>query len=239
MVMITAPAAYPDHFLPACILDEQMKVRQGKRKSRYGVFVSAVISPGEKTVMRKAYAMPNAEHDGRKTCQQSASNNQYINHMKKYILIFVAIIAIWLVAINFNGYALLALLLLIPLFLYRKCKNKDIVSTGHLLSLDDAVAKYGEPDDCIVVDATRANEAVGCILVFKRLRILVAAGEPLSMDDIADVSTVNTATPYTVGQYQLVFTTHNPDRKYIRLEVGLDAGWANDVATQVIDALKA
>lgn len=58
------------------------------------------------------------------------------------------------------------------------------------------------------------------------------------MDDILDVTTVNTATPYTMGQYQLVLTTKKPEREYIRMEVGMDAGWAKDVATEVIDAIK-
>lgn len=41
-----------------------------------------------------------------------------------------------------------------------------------------------------------------------------------------------------MGQYQLVLTTKKPEREYIRMEVGMDAGWAKDVATEVIDAIK-
>ena len=88
------------------------------------------------------------------------------------------------------------------------------------------------------MDATCANEAAGCILVFKQKRMLVVAGEPISMDDITDVATVNTATPYTIGQYQLVLTTKKPESEYVRMNAGLDAGWAREVATQVIDVLR-
>lgn len=159
--------------------------------------------------------------------------------MKKEIVIsIVAVIAILLVAFEVNAYVLLALILFVPLFFYRKHKHKDEGNDIHLLSIEEATAQYGEPDDCIVADAIRANEAAGCILVYKQKRVLVIAGEPVSMDDIIDVTTVNTATPYTTGQYQLVLTTKKPDREYIRMDVGLDAAWAKDVATEVIDAIK-
>lgn len=159
--------------------------------------------------------------------------------MKKDVIIsIVAILAILLVAFQVNGFVLFALVLFIPLLFYRKRKNKDEPSDIHLLSLEEATAQYGEPDDCIVADATRGNETAGCILVYKEKRLMVIAGEPVSMDDIIDVTTVNMATPYTVGQYQLVLTTRRPGREYIRMEVGLDAAWAKDVATEVIDAIR-
>ena len=159
--------------------------------------------------------------------------------MKKEVIIsIVAVLAIFLVAFQVNGFVLFALVLFVPLFFYRKRKHKDEPDDSHLLSLDEATAQYGEPDDCIVADATRGNETAGCILVYRQKRLMVIAGDPVSMDDIIDVTTVNMATPYTVGQYQLVLTTRRPGREYIRMEVGLDAAWAKDVATEVIDAIK-
>lgn len=157
---------------------------------------------------------------------------------RNFILSALAIFAIWLVAFCFNAYVLLALVVFIPIFLFRKHQHKDEVATSRLLTLDEANAEIGEPDDCVVVDATRANEAAGCILVYKAKRLLLVAGEPLSMDDVVDVATVNTATPYTLGQYQLVLTTRKPGREYFRVDAGLDSGWAMEVATQVIDALR-
>lgn len=156
------------------------------------------------------------------------------------ILAIVAIVAIILVALCFNGYVLFALIIFFPLLIYRMSKKKDNAAAkqANILSIDEAHAQYGEPDEVIVADATRANEASGCILVYKQKRVLIVAGEPVGIDDITDVTSVNTATPYTVGQYQVVFTTKRADRQYIRLDVGMDAEWARNVAMQVIDAMK-
>lgn len=92
-------------------------------------------------------------------------------------------------------------------------------------SIEEITKEYGEADDIIITDATRANEPAGTIMVYKSKRILIIAGDPVSMDDIVDVSTVNTATPYTIGQQQVVFATRNKQRQYIRLDVGYDAEW--------------
>lgn len=161
--------------------------------------------------------------------------------MKKQILLAaIAIAAIVLLALYYNGFVLFALVLFIPLFLWRKSANKDDESEPHVnkLTLDEAVNQYGEPDEHIVVDATLANESAGCILVYKDKRLLVVAGEPVGMGSVTDVSTVNTATPYTIGQYQLVLTTNIAGRQYIRVNVGMDAEWARNVAMQVIDAMR-
>ncbi len=158
--------------------------------------------------------------------------------MKKILISIVAIVAIVLVTFKLNGYVLLALMVFIPIFLFRKHYHKDTVATRSLLTMEEANAEYGEPDDCIVVDATCANEAAGCILVYKAKGLLLVAGEPLNIDDVVDVATVNTATPYTLGQYQLVLTTRKPGREYVRVDAGFDSGWAREVATQVIDVLR-
>lgn len=154
------------------------------------------------------------------------------------ILAIIAVIAIILVALCFNGYVIFALLIFLPILIYRITRKKDNHDTVKLMTIDDAHTEYGEPDEVIVADATRANESAGCILVYKQKRVLIVAGEPISIDDITDVTSVNTATPYTVGQYQVVFTTKRADRQYIRLDVGMDAEWARNVAMQVIDAMK-
>ena len=158
--------------------------------------------------------------------------------MKKILISAVAIIGILLVAFQLNGFVLLALAVLLPIIIFRKWIHKDAACATRLLTMEETVAQYGDPDDCIVVDATCANEAAGCILAFKQKRMLVIAGEPISMDDITDVATVNTATPYTLGQYQVVITTRKPGREYVRVDTGFDSGWAREVATQVINVLK-
>ena len=159
---------------------------------------------------------------------------------KSDILTIVAVIAIILTALYYNIYALFGLIIFFAVLIWRILKGKDVTSKADvhkLVSIEEATKEYGEPDADIIADATRANEAAGCILVYKQKRVLIIAGEPVNMDDITDMSSVNTATPYTVGQYQLVFTTKRPDRQYIRMDVGMDSEWAKDVAMQVIDAL--
>lgn len=154
------------------------------------------------------------------------------------VLAVVAVLAIILVAMYYNVYVLFALVLFFPLLIWRMSRKKDLGATStSRLTIEEAHAEYGEPDGVIVTDATRANEIDGCILVYKKNRILVIAGEPVRMDDITDVASVNTATPYTVGQYQVVLTTKRPDHQYIRLDVGMDAEWAKDVAMEILDEL--
>lgn len=158
---------------------------------------------------------------------------------RKKILTAVAVIAIIIMVLWFNPYLLFGLPILLLVIVWRFVKKKDENKTQlGKMSFAAVNAEYGEPDDIIVVDATRGNEVSGCILVYKSPRLLVVGGEPVRIDDITDVTTVNTATPYTVGQYQLVLTTRRADIQYLRMNVGMDGGLARDIATQVIDAIK-
>lgn len=160
---------------------------------------------------------------------------------KDTVLATLAVVAIIILAIFVNGFILLALVIFFPLLLWRIFKKKDTEDEKLMpkpLTLDEARGQYGEPDDSITIDVTRANESAGNILVYKKNRLLIVQGEPLSMDDILDVSTVNTATPYTIGQYQVVLLTKKADRQYIRFDVGMDVEWANGVATAILDAIK-
>lgn len=159
---------------------------------------------------------------------------------RKSVIEILATVAVILVALYFSIYVLFGLLIWIPIIIWRVKRNKDVADKTEVkpLSLEEAIAGYGEPDESIVADATRANEAAGCILVYKQKRLLIVAGEPISMDNIKDVACVNTATPYTFGQYQVVLATNRSDRQYIRLDAGMDAEWAKNVAMQVIDSMK-
>lgn len=155
------------------------------------------------------------------------------------VLAIVAVLAIVLVATYYNAFVLFALVFFFPFLIWRISRKKDArLQAVPRLTIDEAHGKYGKPDGSIVVDATRANEAGGCILVYKQRRLFVIAGEPVGMDTIADVTSLNTATPYTVGQYQVVLTTTLSDRQYIRIDAGMDAEWAKDVAMEIIDAMK-
>lgn len=160
---------------------------------------------------------------------------------KNSLLIAIAILALILTAVFFNGYALFALLFFLPYLFWRISTKKDAKDQPQgptPLTLDDAIRKYGNPDESILVDATRANESEGNILVYRQQRIFIIAGEPLKFEDITNVSGYNSATPYTFGQYQILLTTKLNGRQYIRLDAGHDAEWAQNVAMEIIDAMK-
>lgn len=159
---------------------------------------------------------------------------------KNIILSAVAIVAIILLVLYYNSYILLGLLLFIPFFLWRKFARKDEKAGEQptFMTMDEVEKEYGQPDSNIVVDATRAYEPLGSIWVYRQPRILVVGGVPVSMDNIKEVTSVNMATPYTVGQYQLVLVMKSGPQEYIRLNVGYDAEWAMKVAAEVIEAIK-
>lgn len=155
-------------------------------------------------------------------------------------LTIVAVLAIILIALYYNVYVLFALVIFFPILIWRISKKKDaiVLPIALPLTIEEAFSKYGEPDKNIIVDATRANEVAGCILVYKNQRIMIIGGEPIGMNGIKDVTSVNTATPYTVGQYQVVLTTKIPKHRYIRINAGMDAEWARNVAMEIIDCVK-
>ena len=64
-----------------------------------------------------------------------------------------------------------------------------------------------------------------------------SAGEKVYLADIADVNVANRATPYTVGQHQIVFALRRKDNPYVRIDVGYDAEYARIVAEEVMNAI--
>lgn len=160
--------------------------------------------------------------------------------MKRSTLLAVlAVVGIVITAIAYNPMVLVALVFLVIAYIVtEKVLPKPGKASAGPMDAASAAMAYGEPDDVIVTDATRANEPTGSILVYLDRGILLVAGEPVNIDDIIDVASVNTATPYTVGQYQVVLTTRDKRRQYVRIDVGYDGEWAMGVAEQVIDAVK-
>ncbi len=176
-------------------------------------------------------------------------NNSYQAHMKKLVVVFnilLLVIAIILLQISFQLPLFLALLV-VPLaygwLQWRKKSGADAATDGspermRFQSVADVESALGSPDATILTNATRGNELGGNILVYYAQRLLVIDGLLVKMDDIADVSTVNMATPYTPGDYFVVLTMRKPRKDYIRLAVGKDADYAMQVATDIIDSLK-
>ena len=149
--------------------------------------------------------------------------------------------------IGFLSYALLALILIvcgwwlaallllliygIVLLLYKRSKKAQWLIDGDPSdkeTLDTLIAQYGQPDDVVVIDPSRANEPFGVILIYSAI----------PFDSITSISAKNSATPYTVGQYQILINTNDKLLGTLHLNAGYDAQFATNAATQVLHALK-
>lgn len=115
----------------------------------------------------------------------------------------------------------------------RKGKNLTIQTVYH--SLAEVVEDMGEPNDTITLNAALGNELAGVILVYTDARRLIAQGRVYPFDTILDISFVNSATPYTIGEYQLLIFTK---QETLRLPVGYDNEYARDLAIRLWQLVK-
>ena len=113
---------------------------------------------------------------------------------------------------------------------WRRHHSDDSVSKPHELTVDELTAKYGEPDDVILVNATRANEAMGVILVYKDF--FVVEGCRIEKRDITGVTFNNSGTPYARGEYQVIIDIKQ-GQDYLHVNAGYDAAWTKDVAEEI------
>lgn len=145
----------------------------------------------------------------------------------------LAIIAIFLLAF-FVGPWLLLLLLVIPLVYYvnKSNENKEPQRVVYA-NIEEVEKKYGEPDDVVVLDASRANELSALILFYTNQDVMVTAGEEHKISDMISVMPKNMATPYTVDEYAVIISTKNPQCPTIYLRVGYDGGLAGEIAMQI------
>lgn len=151
--------------------------------------------------------------------------------MKRYIII--AVIAILLLAC-FAGKALLLLLIAIPLGYFTiKYMEKREPPKVIYANTEEVELKYGEPDDVVVLDASRANELSALILFYTTQDVMIVEGEELKISDMIDVVPKNMATPYTIDEYAVIINTKNPQHPTIHLRVGYDAGLAREIAEQI------
>lgn len=131
--------------------------------------------------------------------------------------VILPICAVLLVAIFANEY-------------YRRRHPQDEVKP-YERTVDDLTAEYGEPEDVILLNATRANEAMGVILAYKDF--LIVEGRRIDKSDITGVTFNNSGTPYARGEYQVVIAAGPSPSDYIHVNVGYDATWAKDVAEEI------
>jgi len=145
----------------------------------------------------------------------------------------LAVIAILLLAFYYNIWLLL-LLVVIPVgYFVNKYMEKKEPPKVTFANTEEVKLKYGEPDDVVVLDASRANELSALILFYTAQDVMVVAGEEQKISDMISVMPKNMATPYTVDEYAVIITTKNPQRPSIHLRVGYDGGLAREISAQI------
>ncbi|MBO6032415.1 MAG: hypothetical protein J6Q22_13315 [Prevotella sp.] len=145
----------------------------------------------------------------------------------------LAVIAILLLAFYYNIWLLL-LLIVIPVgYFVNKYLEKKEPPKVTFANTEEVKLKYGEPDDVVVLDASRANELSALILFYTAQDVMVVAGEEQKISDMISVMPKNMATPYTVDEYAVIITTKNPQRPSIHLRVGYDGGLAREISAQI------
>ena len=155
--------------------------------------------------------------------------------MKRSIILgVIAVILLVIYATMMSNYVILpicaVLLLVIAANEYWRRHHTDDSVKPHERTVDELTAEYGEPDDVILVNATRANEAMGVILVYKDF--FVVEGRRIDKRDITGVTFNNSGTPYARGEYQVIIDIRQ-GQDYLHVNAGYDAAWTKDVAEEI------
>ena len=153
---------------------------------------------------------------------------------RNIVLAVIAIILLTFYLVTYAGPYGLLMLLAIPLaYFLLRIREKTETTGVTYASVEEVEQKYGEPDDVVVLDASRANELPALILFYPAYDVVVVAGEELKLSNLVSVMPKNMATPYTVDEYAVIISTNDPNRPIIQLRVGYDGGLAREIATQI------
>ena len=159
-----------------------------------------------------------------------------MKEMKRSIILgVIAVILLVIYSTMMSDYVTLPICAVLLLVIaaneyWRRHHSDDSVSKPHELTVDELTAEYGEPDDVILVNATRANEAMGLILVYKDF--FVVEGCRIEKRDITGVTFNNSGTPYARGEYQVIIGIKQ-GQDYLHVNAGYDAAWTKDVAEEI------
>ena len=117
------------------------------------------------------------------------------------------------------------------LFTWRKKKPEDSSESRKNKTVDELIAKYGDPDDIILLDASRGNEVDSVVLVYDSMMII--NGEKINKSDISEVTFKNAAIAYLPDDYQVILISKNPKIPQIQLHVGYERKWAMKIVEQL------
>ena len=145
--------------------------------------------------------------------------------------IFLGAIAIAAAVAGFFIPAVFVLLIAAIINLIQRRRGTDVneAPKPSEMTVDELTAQYGEPEDVILLNAVRANEALGVILAYKDF--LVVEGRRIDKSDITDVTFNNSGTPYAPGEYQVIIATSGEG--FIHVNTGYDATWTKDVVEEI------
>ena len=153
---------------------------------------------------------------------------------RNIVLAVIAIILLTFYLVTYAGpYGLLMLLAIPRAYFLLRIRERTETTGVTYASVEEVEQKYGEPDDVVVLDASRANELPALILFYPANDVVVVAGEELKLSNLVSVIPKNMATPYTVDEYAVIISTNDPNRPIIQLRVGYDGGLAREIATQI------
>ena len=153
---------------------------------------------------------------------------------RKFVLTIIAIILLVLYTLHQAGRYALLLLVFIPLIYFLlKLTEKKGKTNKIYTSVEEVEQLYGDPDDVVLLDASRANELAALILFYPARDVMIVAGEEMKLSNLVSVMPKNMATPYTVDEYAVILSTNDPNRPTVQLRVGYDGGLAREIATQI------
>lgn len=112
----------------------------------------------------------------------------------------------------------------------RRLKMQEVTP----VPFDELTAKYGDPDNIIIVNPTQGNRSDGVILVYEDM--MVIRGEEILKMAITDVSFNNYGiVAYQANEYMIIIQTEIPGRDIIRIPVGTgnDAAFAKEIVQQI------
>lgn len=110
------------------------------------------------------------------------------------------------------------------------------------MNIEEIIRIKGEPDDVIICDPTRGNEAEGAVIIYKsggkdNKGEIIYEDVTLNIADIVDITVKNVAIAYLPNDYSLLVSTTDTKHKNLQIHTGTDAMWAEDVCKQLISAL--
>ena len=183
---------------------------------------------------------------------QSIIHLQIKRHdMKKFVypaMLFIILMAIiiYLASIG-TGMAILIPIIIVAVialaFLFVRCKGPEsdtLEDEPRQQTIQDFITTYGQPDDILVTDVTRGNEADGSVLIYDKggkqgNGFLVYNGIVIDKDSITDITFHNKfGTAFGLpDEFLVVVSTNDESQPKVYIRAGNDIDMAKETITQI------